>query len=43
MQGIESNFEKYTRTMSEQLTEQMQRWEENMKKREEVIKYTWLQ
>lgn len=40
MQGIESNFEKYTRTMSEQLAEQMRRWEENMKKREEVMKYT---
>ena len=37
MQGIQSNFDRYTKMMSEQMAEQMRRWEEDMKKREEVL------
>lgn len=35
-QGIQSNFDKYTKMMSDQMAEQMQRWEEDMKRREKV-------
>ena len=41
LQGIQSNFDRYTKMMSEQMAEQMRRWEEDMKKREEVLQSSY--